>query len=100
VAEVPGQGWSSPIVVGNTVVVTSAVSAFSASPFASGNHIYFPGEDGTTVVIEAGDVYKEVGQNDLGEMMLASPAVAGNALFLRTETKLYRISGPIERYSQ
>ena len=25
-AEVPGQGWSSPIVVGNTVIVTSAVS--------------------------------------------------------------------------
>ncbi|HUR19411.1 MAG TPA: PQQ-binding-like beta-propeller repeat protein, partial [Vicinamibacterales bacterium] len=67
---------------------------FSASPIATGNHIYFPDEEGTTVVIEAGDTYKEIAQSDLGEMMLASPAVAGNALFLRTETKLYRI-GPV-----
>jgi len=65
---------------------------FSASPIASGNHIYFPDEEGTTVVIEAGDAYREVAQNHLGAMMLASPAVAGEALFLRTDTKLYRIT--------
>jgi len=32
-----------------------------------------------------------ISQNDLGAMMLASPAVSGNTLFLRTEKKLYRI---------
>jgi outer membrane protein assembly factor BamB len=65
---------------------------FSASPIASGNHIYFPDEEGTTIVIKAGDDYAEVAQNDLGEMTLASPAVSGNALILRTESKLYRIA--------
>lgn len=65
---------------------------FSASPIAAGNHIYFPDEEGTTIVIKAGDDYTEVAQNDLGEMTLASPAVSGNALILRTESKLYRIS--------
>jgi len=64
---------------------------FSASPIAAGNRLYFSDEDGVTIVLEAGDSYKELAQNDLGEMTLASPAVAGNSLFIRTETKLYRI---------
>lgn len=65
---------------------------FSASPIATGTRIYFPDEDGVTIVIEPADEYKEVARNDLGEMMLASPAVAGHAMFMRTETKLYRIA--------
>ena len=44
-----------------------------------------------TIVIAPGDEYREIAQNDLGEMTLASPAVAGNALFMRTAQKLYRI---------
>lgn len=64
---------------------------FSASPIVASGRIYFPDEDGVTVVVKAGAQYEEIAQNDLGEMMLASPAVSGNALFIRTETKLYRI---------
>jgi outer membrane protein assembly factor BamB len=64
---------------------------FSASPIGTGNRIYFPDEDGKTIVLEAADEYKEIAQNDLGEMTLASPAVMGNTLFFRTEKKLYRI---------
>jgi outer membrane protein assembly factor BamB len=64
---------------------------FSSSPIATGNRIYFPDEDGNTIVLEAGNEYKEIAQNDLGEMTLASPAVAGQAMFFRTEKKLYRI---------
>ncbi len=66
---------------------------FSASPVAAGNHLYFLDEEGTTVVVEGGDTYKEVAQNALNEMSLASPAVAEGALFIRTEKRLYRI-GP------
>jgi outer membrane protein assembly factor BamB len=65
---------------------------FSASPVAVGNHIYFLDEEGTTIVIEGTDTYNEVAQNALGEMTLASPAVAGGALLIRTEKKLYRIA--------
>ena len=36
--------------------------------------------------------YTEIGRNDLAEMSLASPAAAGNALYIRTETKLYKIA--------
>ena len=64
---------------------------FSASPVATANRIYFSDEEGVTVVLDAGDSYREIAQNDLGAMTLASPAVAGNALFIRTDSKLYRI---------
>jgi outer membrane protein assembly factor BamB len=64
---------------------------FSASPVATTNRIYFSDEEGVTIVLEAGETYREVAQNDLGAMTLASPAVSGNTLFIRTDSKLYRI---------
>ena len=42
-------------------------------------------------MLEAADQYKEVARNDLDEMSLASPAIAGGAIYIRTATKLYRI---------
>jgi outer membrane protein assembly factor BamB len=64
---------------------------FSASPIATTDRIYFTDEEGMTIVLAPGDEYREIAQNDLAEMTLASPAVAGNAMFMRTSTKLYRI---------
>jgi len=64
---------------------------FSASPVATASRIYFSDEEGVTIVLDAGDSYQEIAQNDLGAMTLASPAVAGNALFIRTDSRLYRI---------
>jgi outer membrane protein assembly factor BamB len=64
---------------------------FSASPIATADRIYFTDEEGVTIVLAPGDEYREIAQNDLGEMTLASPAVADNAIFLRTSGKLYRI---------
>jgi outer membrane protein assembly factor BamB len=64
---------------------------FAASPIATKDRIYFPDEEGVTVVIEPSDEYKEVAKNDLGELTLASPAVLGNAMFIRTMTRLYRV---------
>jgi outer membrane protein assembly factor BamB len=69
---------------------------FSASPIATRNRIYFVDEEGMTIVLEAGDEYKEVAQNDLGEMTLASPAVDGDALLIRTEKKLYRVTDSVK----
>ena len=66
-------------------------STFSSSPFASNGRIYAVNEDGDTIVFQAGDEYVEVGRNSLGEMSLASPAADATSLFLRTQTKLYRV---------
>jgi outer membrane protein assembly factor BamB len=65
---------------------------FSASPLGAGDRVYFTDEEGTTIVVRAGDAYAEVAQNDLGEMSLASPAVDGSSLFIRTDKALYRIT--------
>ena len=66
-------------------------NTFSASPWAANGKVYLLSEDGHTFVIEAGDKYVEVARNSLDEMSLASPALAPNALFMRTQTRLYRI---------
>jgi outer membrane protein assembly factor BamB len=68
-------------------------NTFSASPWASNGRVYLLSEDGHTFVIEAGDKYVELAKNSLDEMSLASPALAPDALFMRTQTKLYRIGG-------
>jgi outer membrane protein assembly factor BamB len=65
---------------------------FSASPVAAGSNVYFLTEEGMTFVLDTGDAYREVGKNDLAEMSLASPAIAGDALYIRTQSKLYKIA--------
>lgn len=67
-------------------------NTFSSSPLASDGRIYALNENGTTVVFAAGDDYTELAKNALGEMSLATPAVAGAALIVRTQTALYRIA--------
>ena len=64
---------------------------FAASPIATKDRIYFQDEDGVMIVIAAGDEYREIARNDLAEMSLASPVIAGGAVYVRTETKLYKI---------
>jgi outer membrane protein assembly factor BamB len=64
---------------------------FSASPVAAGGRILLLTEEGLTFVLDSGAEYKEIARNDLGEMTLASPAVAGDAIYIRTESKLYKI---------
>jgi outer membrane protein assembly factor BamB len=64
---------------------------FSSSPLASDGRIFCLSEDGETIVLRAGDAYDEIARNDLGEMSLASPAADADSLYIRTQTKLYRI---------
>jgi outer membrane protein assembly factor BamB len=64
---------------------------YSASPIYADGRIYFFNQDGMATVIEAGTKFKVLAQNELDDGFMASPAVAGQALFLRTKTHLYRI---------
>lgn len=67
---------------------------FSASPLATGDRIYFCDQEGKTTVIAASGEYQVLAENTLDEGCMASPAVSGDALFLRTDTHLYRIENP------
>ncbi|CAN5880342.1 PQQ-binding-like beta-propeller repeat protein [soil metagenome] len=64
---------------------------FSASPIAVNGRIYLFDEDGKTTVIEAGREFKALAENTLDNGFMASPAVGGNALYVRTRTDVYRI---------
>ena len=71
-APVHGKGWASPVV-------------------ADGK-LYAVNEEGTTAVIELTDEHKVLAANALGEKMLATPAVAGGALFLRSDQHLWCVA--------
>ena len=64
---------------------------FAASPVYVDGRIYFLNESGQTTVITAGRKFNKLAQNQLGKRALASIAVSGAAIFLRTESHLYRI---------
>ena len=64
---------------------------FSASPLYADGAIYFQSEEGITTVIKAGKTYEQLAKNNLEEKTYASFAVADGAIYLRTETQLYRI---------
>jgi outer membrane protein assembly factor BamB len=64
----------------------------SASPIYADGRIYFLSEDGETVVIAPGRQLKHLATNQLDGPMLASMAVSGGSIFIRSATHLYRIS--------
>ncbi len=64
---------------------------YSASPIFANGHAYFFSEEGKTTVIKPGRTFEKVAENKLASGFMASPAVTGNALILRTKTDLYRI---------
>lgn len=65
--------------------------AYSASPVLAGDKIFLVSEAGKTTVVRPGRQFEQLAENDLGERTLASPAVVGATIYLRTEKALYRI---------
>ena len=64
----------------------------SASPIYADGRIYFLSEEGESVVIAPGQTLKHLTTNQLDGRTLASMAVSGGSIFIRSETHLYRIS--------
>lgn len=67
------------------------VRAIYASPVAADGRVYFPGRDGNTLVLQHGREFKVLATNRLDDGFDASPALAGNSLFLRGREFLYCI---------
>lgn len=64
---------------------------YRSSPIYASGRIYFSSLEGKTTVVAADREYRELASNQLDDGFQASPAVAGNSLFLRSTTHLYRI---------
>jgi outer membrane protein assembly factor BamB len=67
---------------------------FSASPTLADGKVYLLNEQGAMFVLAPGDQYKLLATNHLDGRTLASPAFVGHAIFLRSDTHLYRIEAP------
>jgi len=55
--------------------------------------VYVASDDGHVVVLEAGPELRVLADNDLGESILATPAISGGRLLIRTRTQLYCLGG-------
>lgn len=64
---------------------------FTASPWAYGGRIFCLNEEGDTFVVKAGKTFELVGKNSLDEFSMATPAIAGGRLLLRTQGHLYSL---------
>lgn len=64
---------------------------YSASPLYADGRIYCFSEEGKTTVLRAARDYQVLAEQTLDDGFMASPAVSGNDLILRTRTHLYRI---------
>ena len=76
---------------GSSVWTSRLSGTYSASPISAAGRIYAFNEDGKATVFEAGPAFKVLAENLLDDGFMASPAVVGNALILRTKTHVYRI---------
>ena len=70
--------------------------SYFASPVCGDGKLYLASADGTVLVINEGDDPDELASNDLGESILATPAIANGQLFVRTRTQLMCFAAAIK----
>jgi len=64
---------------------------YSASPVAADGKIYMVSENGETIVVSAGRTPRVLSRNKLTARQLASPAISGGRLFIRSDDAVYAI---------
>lgn len=62
-----------------------------ASPLLAEGRVYFFGKEGKTTVVKAGKDFAKLAENQITGTVIATPAIVDGAIFLRTDTHLYRI---------
>ena len=69
---------------------------FFASPAAGDGKKYLVSETGETIVVRAGREPEILARNDLGERLIASPAISRGHIFLRSDENLFCIGKSID----
>ena len=69
----------------------SLKGSFSSSGVLADGLLYFPSEEGKIVVVKPGAELEIVATNELDDGFMASPALAGDAIFLRSKSHVYCI---------
>jgi outer membrane protein assembly factor BamB len=65
---------------------------YSASPVYVNDHVLFLSEDGMATWVQASKQFQSVGKNQISGRTFATPAFYKNAMFLRTDEHLLKIS--------
>jgi outer membrane protein assembly factor BamB len=66
-----------------------AEGGYFASPVAASGRIYVASDRGTVTVFQAGDSLRILAKNELGEPIMATPAIVSGKIYIRTRGKLY-----------
>ena len=61
---------------------------FYSSAVAAAGVIYVASQNGVIVVLPAGEKFEVLARNDLGEQIMATPAIVEGKLYIRTEKQL------------
>ncbi|HWA97123.1 MAG TPA: PQQ-binding-like beta-propeller repeat protein [Pirellulales bacterium] len=66
--------------------------SFWATPVVAGNYLFAANSDGEIITVKLGDQGEIVATSALGEPVYGSPAVAGGAMFVRSDAHLSKIA--------
>jgi len=64
---------------------------YSASSIYAAGKIFFFCQNGDVTVIRPGREYDEVAKSRIAGRLMATPAITGKSMFIRTDTHLFRI---------
>jgi outer membrane protein assembly factor BamB len=64
---------------------------YTASAVAADGKIYYATQDGDTVVVKAGPKFEQLAVNSLGEPILATPAITGDMVIIRTQHHVFAV---------
>ena len=70
-----------------------ARGSYYASLVAGEGRVYALSEEGEATVVEAAKTFKVLGTGALGERTMATPAISGGRLFIRSDETLFAIAG-------
>ncbi|MBC8354397.1 MAG: PQQ-like beta-propeller repeat protein [Planctomycetes bacterium] len=69
-------------------------AGFTASPVAADGKLYFANEDGAVYIVAAGPGFKQIAVNEMGDSCMATPAISGGLLIVRTTNRVIAIGTP------
>jgi outer membrane protein assembly factor BamB len=65
--------------------------SYSASPIAGDGKLYLASEDGQVLVVKAGPEYELLATNEMGEVMMATPAISDGVVIIRGQHSVFAI---------
>ena len=68
-----------------------AAGDYYASPIAGNDKVYLASQKGVLLVLAAADALTVLSRVEFGETIMATPAIVGDTLYVRTETALYAL---------